>query len=508
MATVTLTVIPVDDIPTISGTPALLVFQDQAYSFTPSASDPDAGDTLTFSITPAAPGWAAFDTATGAFTGTPTNADLGSYGPFTIRVTDSTARFAELAAFSITVDDVNDAFSPSVCSGLTTSAPTGEVTLINENAHSIYIFNGSITTANLLACIPANNLSFKIDLETGDGGPQTIISAVTEPKTLDPAAWSPEDTSQTVLTDQVLLLPDRNSSWTPQDLSADTIRPKGTIRIDNRIDNILRIRQNSPTTGPILGYAERGTAENYIIVPTGRFTLFSEILLDSGGSEPGVSIRLQIEEDTERTWLITEGTGLDPNATRLKVKNLTNVIQIMFEGDTELIPESEVDSGGGVSAGDEKIFAVSDGTSVFTALNDDTLFSQTQELTIPQAKMVGIFVRDVSIEVQPPEVSADSVTFTDTDSDAGELGGDIVITSTVAEDTVFTYVVYWGSDSTTKLAGENSITTIQPSAATQTYTFPLPANTAIPTGATHILVFTANTYAEQSLGISVIISDL
>ena len=109
VATVSITVNPVNDPPTIGGTPALLVFQDQAYSFTPSAGDPDAGDTLSFSITPAAPSWPTFSSATGTLAGTPSSANLGSYGPFTLRVTDSTGLFAELATFSITVDDLNDA---------------------------------------------------------------------------------------------------------------------------------------------------------------------------------------------------------------------------------------------------------------------------------------------------------------------------------------------------------------------------------------------------------------
>jgi hypothetical protein len=86
--------------PTISGTPPATAREGQAYSFTPSASDPD-GDTLTFSIANK-PAWATFSTATGALTGTPPAGSAGSYGSIVISVSDGKAS-ASLAAFAITV---------------------------------------------------------------------------------------------------------------------------------------------------------------------------------------------------------------------------------------------------------------------------------------------------------------------------------------------------------------------------------------------------------------------
>ena len=62
----------VNDAPTITGTPSTSVDEDQAYSFTPTGSDVDAGTTLVYSIT-GTPSWASFDTSTGALTGTPDN---------------------------------------------------------------------------------------------------------------------------------------------------------------------------------------------------------------------------------------------------------------------------------------------------------------------------------------------------------------------------------------------------------------------------------------------------
>ncbi len=97
----------VNDAPVISGTPAVTVAQGMLYSFTPTASDIDAGTTLTFSIVNK-PSWAIFNTATGALTGTPANGDVGSTAAIVISVSDGELT-AQLPAFSLAVSNVNDA---------------------------------------------------------------------------------------------------------------------------------------------------------------------------------------------------------------------------------------------------------------------------------------------------------------------------------------------------------------------------------------------------------------
>jgi len=89
--------------PTISGNPLGAVIVGGAYSFTPTASDPD-GDRLTFSIANK-PNWANFDTDTGALSGTPTLANVGSSSNILISVTDGEAS-SNLSAFSIEVSQV------------------------------------------------------------------------------------------------------------------------------------------------------------------------------------------------------------------------------------------------------------------------------------------------------------------------------------------------------------------------------------------------------------------
>jgi hypothetical protein len=101
-------VINTNDAPVITGTPAVAVAEDAAYSFTPIGDDTDASDTKTFSITNK-PSWAMFDTTTGALTGTPSNEHVGTTTGIVITVTDGGDESASLTAFSIEVTNTNDA---------------------------------------------------------------------------------------------------------------------------------------------------------------------------------------------------------------------------------------------------------------------------------------------------------------------------------------------------------------------------------------------------------------
>jgi Ca2+-binding RTX toxin-like protein len=88
--------------------------EDQPFSFTLPAgtfSDADAGDSLVLSATRSdgapLPGWLSFDSASGRFSGTPTNDDVGSLG-ITVVATD-TAGVSASGAFRLDVANVNDA---------------------------------------------------------------------------------------------------------------------------------------------------------------------------------------------------------------------------------------------------------------------------------------------------------------------------------------------------------------------------------------------------------------
>jgi hypothetical protein len=98
--------------PVISGAPATSVIVGTAYSFQPTASDPD-GNALTFSITNR-PSWATFNGSTGKLSGTPTSANIGTFADVVIGVSDGSAS-ASLPAFSIVVDAAPN--GPPVISG-------------------------------------------------------------------------------------------------------------------------------------------------------------------------------------------------------------------------------------------------------------------------------------------------------------------------------------------------------------------------------------------------------
>jgi len=92
--------VPVNQAPDISGIPESSVTEDESYSFTPDASDPE-DDTLTFSIINL-PAWASFDELSGTISGTPVTADIEYYDNIIISVSDGELTVS-LAAFSIDV---------------------------------------------------------------------------------------------------------------------------------------------------------------------------------------------------------------------------------------------------------------------------------------------------------------------------------------------------------------------------------------------------------------------
>jgi hypothetical protein len=97
--------------PKISGTPSTSVTSGSAYSFTPTASDPE-GKTLTFSIQNR-PGWANFGTSNGRLSGTPSSSQTGTYSNIIISVSDGTNKVS-LPAFAITVKGVSSTGSATL----------------------------------------------------------------------------------------------------------------------------------------------------------------------------------------------------------------------------------------------------------------------------------------------------------------------------------------------------------------------------------------------------------
>jgi hypothetical protein len=192
-ANVVVTINSVNDVPVISGTPVTSVLQDIAYTFTPTASDNDAGDTLTFSINNM-PSWAAFSNTTGALTGTPGNDDVGSYPNIQITVNSDGGLSASLTLFAITVTNVNDA--PVAVADSVTVDEDSQVTisiLANDSdldddpltVDSISALNGSVVLNNDQSVLYTPNANYNgsdtisYTISDGNGSSDSAIVDVT-----------------------------------------------------------------------------------------------------------------------------------------------------------------------------------------------------------------------------------------------------------------------------------------------------------------------------------------
>jgi len=121
--------------PTVSGSPAVTVAANSAYSFRPTSGSP-LGMALTFSIQNK-PSWATFGLSTGQLSGTPSAAETGSYANIIIAASDGTASTA-LPGFSIQVTSAappvvasssSGGSSSSSSSGATVASTTGSASL-------------------------------------------------------------------------------------------------------------------------------------------------------------------------------------------------------------------------------------------------------------------------------------------------------------------------------------------------------------------------------------------
>jgi hypothetical protein len=94
---------PRNGAPVVSGSPETDATAGSTYTFQPTAYDPD-GDSIEYRIENK-PAWAAFDIRSGRLSGTPSDADVGSYSNIVISVSDGKAS-TTLGPFTITVSQV------------------------------------------------------------------------------------------------------------------------------------------------------------------------------------------------------------------------------------------------------------------------------------------------------------------------------------------------------------------------------------------------------------------
>jgi hypothetical protein len=152
--------------PKISGTPVTAAKTNQAYTFQPSAVDPEGG-TITFNVSNK-PAWASFDTKTGKLAGTPSSSSTGKFSGITIVATDGTNN-SQLGPFDITV---------------TSTAANGSATLSwqppTENADGSPLTN----LAGYVIRYGTRSDALTLELKVSNPG---ITSSVIE--SLTPATW-------------------------------------------------------------------------------------------------------------------------------------------------------------------------------------------------------------------------------------------------------------------------------------------------------------------------------
>jgi hypothetical protein len=110
---------PSNRAPVLSGTGTRTIRVGEAYSFTPTASDPD-GNRLTFAVS-GRPAWLAFDAATGRLYGTPASTNVGTF-PMTITASDGS--LSASLALTVTVTAANRA--PTISGPASASVLVGQ----------------------------------------------------------------------------------------------------------------------------------------------------------------------------------------------------------------------------------------------------------------------------------------------------------------------------------------------------------------------------------------------
>ena len=143
--------------PIISGNPVSSVVTGEAYSYTPTASDPD-GDALTFSIR-RRPAWASFDTRSGTLSGTPSQDQAGTYSGIQISVSDGQLT-TNGVSFSIQVVAANRA--PTLTGSPSPSVNAGDVYTYQPTASDADGDTLSFTVANLPSWASFNSTTGQI----------------------------------------------------------------------------------------------------------------------------------------------------------------------------------------------------------------------------------------------------------------------------------------------------------------------------------------------------------
>lgn len=247
----------------------------------------------------------------------------------------------------------------------------------------------------------------------------------------------------------------------------------------------------------VSGVSEKTLKETYVQLPTnGNIT-------DDVDEEETAAVPAHAATSLSFTDTDANGSEIAGNLTINAASDESDITHyVLYWGTNATTKQSSTPIATLAVTGGALTHAFSANTAIPSSPAASHLLVFTKNSSGEMATGVSLLIIDLGV----PTHAAVNVSFTDTDTDGGELAGNISITKATDESDVTDYVLYWGTSATTKQSG-TPITTLSATGINLTHN--LAANTAIPTSptATHILVYTSNAEGEMATGVSVTIID-
>jgi hypothetical protein len=222
-----------NDAPTIANAIAdQAATEDSAFSYTvPSNAfnDVDVGDTLTYSVTSALPGWLSFDATTRTFSGTPAVGDVGNLD-VTLRATDSAGAFVE-DVVRVTTSIVGTAGADTLAGG------AGNQSILGLAGNDV-IYADIAATSSSAAFEPDNVSGLRLWLDGADQSTLFSNTAGTTPITDggSVARWNDKSGQGNHATDSTAGTSNDRPIW-----DADGLNNKGVLVFDGVNDGINRL---------------------------------------------------------------------------------------------------------------------------------------------------------------------------------------------------------------------------------------------------------------------------
>ncbi|MBS0661473.1 MAG: putative Ig domain-containing protein [Verrucomicrobia bacterium] len=160
-------VVPLNQPPVLAAIADQAVAELTTLSFTASAVDPDAGQSITYSLAPGAPAGAAIHPTTGVFTWTPTEAQGPGLYTITVRATDNYPGqpLTDAKSFQVTVNEVN--LAPTLAAIANKTAAAGSTL--------------TFTAVGADADLPAQTLAYSLDAGAPAGAAAGAVPAAAWP---------------------------------------------------------------------------------------------------------------------------------------------------------------------------------------------------------------------------------------------------------------------------------------------------------------------------------------